>query len=760
MEKQTDYIMLSTYKNTFGHTYKTVNNKQLFNTKIPDGWDIINNKYLIIIENKQKFNKKYYQEGLKQLIKYYNIAISSEKYIKNKYKIYLILGFGNNEETFKYYIFDDKKNITTLTIKCLYDIIFNDINSSSSDIQEIKINSSEEQNRTSNAQKIHNLLVKNFCFDKSNELYDILTIILLSFNDNELIEYYKHKDVSITNIDFKERIINVAKEYLENTSYYEKYFNAIRSTKFNYCFNICKTIYETYKNDPYSISSLYQQFKKYNKLTQDKNETWTEKPICDIMFKECEYYIKYLLNKQINDELITILDPCIGSNNLIKNFVKHYRNNIFIKGYEINKKTALFSNLDLTLSNFNNKTILPKDSMLSNNYELKNNICICNPPYTKNISNYEAIEFLAKFTHCSDMCCFIFPKQQITRDNLNKFKQEIIDNHYVTKVIYLGNKIFKTIANIDIIIIVTMNKNIYKQVYNKDYDNTLYIDLSKLSNNKYYKKVIRGSVYELTNLGKEYINNYYKLLNNENIEQTDIETYKYKIDSVKDWFYKIEQDNSEEYIKKMLLLQYCDKLKKEYIKSIDDIKTNILNNINIEYDKQLINSQNDNLITDNKYNYIIDNVINEQKQINKLNFKQYKLNELLESIKLNKDKYFVIKNCENGDIPLYGAAKENKPVISINNYSIDTDNYNDDIVKNNGVITINKNGSVGYCFRRKGKFAITSDLNIYKETELGKNILSDINLELIEQQLISQYSYTNKLTNKKFDDTIVFVIIT
>lgn len=53
-EKNTDYFMQIEYTKVFGHNYHTEFNKELFDTKYPDGWDIINNEVLIIIENKKK----------------------------------------------------------------------------------------------------------------------------------------------------------------------------------------------------------------------------------------------------------------------------------------------------------------------------------------------------------------------------------------------------------------------------------------------------------------------------------------------------------------------------------------------------------------------------------------------------------------------------------------------------------------------------------------------------------------------------------
>jgi len=56
-EKNTDRIFLNYWNKIFNHIYKTNNNRDLFDKKIPDGYDIIN-KNLFIIENKKDYKDK------------------------------------------------------------------------------------------------------------------------------------------------------------------------------------------------------------------------------------------------------------------------------------------------------------------------------------------------------------------------------------------------------------------------------------------------------------------------------------------------------------------------------------------------------------------------------------------------------------------------------------------------------------------------------------------------------------------------------
>lgn len=119
-KKLTDMLMLNKYKSVFCHKYHTENNKEIFKNNIPDGWDILDNKILIIIENKRNINK--INEAKKQILKYYNEM--NEEY-KNM-QIYLILSFGISEENFIYKIFNkdlQEVNETLETIKTSLNIV-------------------------------------------------------------------------------------------------------------------------------------------------------------------------------------------------------------------------------------------------------------------------------------------------------------------------------------------------------------------------------------------------------------------------------------------------------------------------------------------------------------------------------------------------------------------------------------------------------------------------------------------------------------
>ena len=342
-------------------------------------------------------------------------------------------------------------------------------------------------NNSVSIQHIHDILVSNFHFDKAEELHDILTIIISSFLSEDIVEYYTIKDKMI-NKEFIDLLINNAKEILGNN--YDKYLDSIQKTEFKNSFEVCRTIYDTYKSDPMLISKLFQQFKKYNSYSLSKNEIWTEPEIARIMFHE--------LSKLINtNESITISDPCVGGGNLIREFMKNC-SNLTIKGCEINKRLSMNLKLDLIINGFNSDHIYNNDYFDIDVNLLTSDCSIVNPPYTKKISKHDCLEFVNRTLTHSKYCSYIIPKNKLLTER--KELERLIENHSVISIIELG-EIFKSVASTGDIIILTCSSN-------KTNDKTKYINISNLANE--HKKVIRSNEYKFTDKGNELLNSYYE----------------------------------------------------------------------------------------------------------------------------------------------------------------------------------------------------------------------------------------------------------
>ena len=662
--------------------YNTNGNKELFNNKIPDGW-LLKDNNLLIIENKPE--QKQYNEGLKQLLKYCKIVTENNN---EKYNIYCILSIGITEEDhvlnyFKY----NEQHFNKVKENMIKNIFSNVV-------------------KTYNCQSIHNILVQNFHFDKAEELHDIITIIISSFTNDELVKYYKLNDEMVTK-DFIILLTENAKELLGNG--YNKYLKVIQETEFRNAFKICKIIYSAYRNDSHIISNLFQQFKKYNSYTLSKNEIWTEPEICKIMFNELNQIIKNNLHKNNNDEL-TICDPCIGGGNLLMKFMKNY-NNLYIKGCDTNKHLLMNNKLELIIKGYNVDNIYCNDYHDIDNKRLLSDITICNPPYSKNISKHNCLEFVNKSLEHSQYCCYIIPKNKFITEK-KEFKK-LITNHTILKIINIG-EIFKTVSTGDIIIFTASKDKLDVK--------TKYIDLSEIS--KEYIKIIRHDEYTFTERGLILLNDLY----NNNLKT----------------------------------IEYIPTIKQPYP---NDLNSSLLNNIK----SNIVNSYENGLktlfsvyVNNERKEIIMNEIINQINDINKCNSVEEILmlssnNNALNKIKLIdyfelvKFKPITLSKIENGLYPIYGSSKEDEPIKYINTYTIDTNGEN--------WIQLNKDGSAGYCFIRNGKFSMNSHCLLLKVKNNYKDVINlDDNINILSLQISNMgFGFDKAINNDRLNNIEVYL---
>ena len=621
MEKQTDRLALNYFESVYNRVYHTENNKELFGSLIPDGW-LYDEDNLLIIENKQSVQQE--KEAKQQLEKYITVA----KQCEDINSIYCMFCSGTSQEEFTIKYYND----------CLQPIKEQEV---------VKVFKRQAKTNSSiSPQQIHNMLVKNFHYEKPNELYDVLLIVLLSFTDKQLVQYY-----NITNHDEFDKVdkqfVNILCQNVLDTlgKQYEKYTEAIKHTEFTNVFNTCKTIYEAYNTNYNIVGSLLDQFKKYKQdYTTNKNEVWTDKDIATLMFNEVKPLCNYLVNKF---GYINVFDPCVGGGNLLKPFINEYNNKVKLYGCDILKHYTMLNKLELLINNIQGE-FYNVDYMEINNKDLPQNvITICNPPYSKNISKYEAIEFLAKSSSHSLMCCYIFPLSQLKKSICKQYRNAILTNHDVIKVLKMGSKLFYTstgfIGTGDIAIVITMKKTTKPKL-------TLIYDLSLYGNER--KKIPHGGV----------------IISKQGLKV--LEDYKHNILTP-----EIKQltTNSLTWIDDDGLTMDEDKLRELY------------KNISIKLLKQRINNMIDN--NENKTVNIRDELEQINNDVNTMIFKQVKLNEL-----------FAFVNKCNGvgeNIPKYGATQSNKPVSCCNVYNYCVPN-NEDL--NNYVWFVSTgDGAAGYC---------------------------------------------------------------
>ena len=242
-EKVTDFDMLNRFKEVFGYVYNTKGNKELFGSKIPDGWFIFefeNKKDLMVIENKRNVSDK--RKGLEQLKTYYSLIKNKKDYSN----IYLVLGLGSDSD-FGYTIYkiqDHKMKKTDLT--------FEDLD--------------KPQKQPFNVKEIHefnNIMWKNGIRPSRTEKILFVSAILLTLKvDSNFIKKF--------NAETEDSII--AKEMMKTLEGYYKDINFIKSFEFinSYCkSNIFYKLFESLDKDLRSfnrdiLNLFYNEFLKYS----------------------------------------------------------------------------------------------------------------------------------------------------------------------------------------------------------------------------------------------------------------------------------------------------------------------------------------------------------------------------------------------------------------------------------------------------------------------------------------------------------------
>ena len=214
----------------------------------------------------------------------------------------------------------------------------------------------------------------------------------------------------------------------------------------------------------------------------------------------------------------------------------------------------------------------------------------------------------------------------------------------------------------------------------------------------------------------------------------------------------IDYSNDGFEIRKKLRIKISEPKPKEQIRNLNytddwNFKKELEIPDNLDKMIQIYNSEYNNTI--NKINIMKLEPIN----MNQFNINKYKLSDLFEVLKI---KTFITNKTTDGDIPLYGATQLNNPVKFINDYSIDTNEYNDLLVKRYGVFCINKtgDGGAGISFIRKGRFALNSTVICCK---MKINITLD-NAAFISYQLHNNFNHSNSLNSTKFNEIEVYLL--
>ena len=457
-EKNTDHFMQSLYQSVFNVMYHTEGNNEYFNSKIPDGWDIIDNVF-IIIENK-KLNKQK-KEGQNQLFSYYDNLPDN---VKSNYIVYLILGLGNTEKTFKTIIYDNNKTELDITLE---------------DIKK------QVNQPTFDKNEIHNL--NQYLYDnsitlsKSQKTLFVAAILICLKIDKDILSDYEE---GTNNYLIADKMINVINNYYEDKTF-SNMFSFIKKSIHNrhiyHIFNLLTIDIKKYGKD--ILNEFYSEF-----CAWDRNNdallgiVLTPDDIVDLMItKSFDYYYQFNNNKDIK-----LIDFCTGTGSFL---IKGSKYTNLLYGCECGDERYSLAKCNFILNNLDYSNLKYESCFNVNYHSNYFDVSIINPPFSNRCQdeynnndtigwrNYDQeqkfIMYQVELLRENGIGCCIVPRSNFNNNIkcTNEFKQVLLNNVQVLEIINCNSKVFVPNANVECAIL------IYRKIKINDYQ-TKIIDYS------------------------------------------------------------------------------------------------------------------------------------------------------------------------------------------------------------------------------------------------------------------------------------------
>ena len=467
-EKNTDYYMQKEYELVFKHEYHTETNSELFDSLIPDGWDIINDT-LIIIENKRLIKDK--TKGRDQLFNYYDN-------IKDNH--YQTLGLGCNKKSFRYVIYDSNKNETTLTLDNIYDSLH------------IKPKIDEKEIRALNQYFYDN----SINLSKSQKTLFIASVLIcLKINENILNDY----DDSCDSYLIADKMIDIISNYYSNQLFTINFYFIKKSMHNKHLYHIFNTIKNDIKKYGKDIlNQFYSEFCIWDRNNDGKmGIVLTPDDIVDLMVtKSFDYY--YQFNKDNQHKDIKLIDFCTGTGSFLIKGSK-FTNSLY--GCEIGDERYSLAKCNFILHDLDCNN-LRYNSCFNEKYESNYfDISIINPPFSNkcqdelnpnNTTNWKSytkeqrfIMYQIELLKENGIGCCIVPRNNFNNNIKanNEFKKFLMNYCQILEIINCNSKVFIPNANVECTIL------IFRKYNNCEINNDFINDVNNALNN-YQTKII------------------------------------------------------------------------------------------------------------------------------------------------------------------------------------------------------------------------------------------------------------------------------
>ena len=532
-EKITDSKLLDEFQKVFGCYYNTEGNNKLFGSKIPDGHFIFNNN-IVIIENKKLTRDL--KNALKQALKYYDLV----KINNNFDNYWLVIGTGTilNFDYVIYKVENDKPVKTDKRIKDL--------------------KNNFEINLVFDKKIVHKfnqyMYDNNISLPKSQKTLFVASILLcLKINPNFLKDF----DSKINNYTIADKMIQTINEYYKDVVFTNS-FEFIKGSLTNKHLFKLFSFLTNYSNIATSdiLKDFYEEFMKWDKNNESSlGIVLTPHDIVQIMVNN--------LHIQESD---SVLDCCTGTGSFLLETGKSTKK---LFGCENNEERYALAKCNFILNNYD-ISHLYHNNCFDQYFEQVDKV-ILNPPFNVNSDDDSKIDdilgwrdfkkeqkfvlYLLQHLKENGIGCFIIPRNNFNNSTKASqlFKQKLIKNFTILKIINCNSKVFAPVASVECTICVVQKKiikNYETEIIDYSDDGFVIKDKFRIKNKeaniKNYKKILKLEDdwnYQIQINDKIDI----KLI----IEKNELEKYKNEIDErikyIKSQIHYYNGNNNDQY---------------------------------------------------------------------------------------------------------------------------------------------------------------------------------------------------------------------
>lgn len=433
-EKKVDYEMQRRFKLATGIMYETKTNSELFESKIPDGWIIIDDK-LIIIENKKDI--KLFNSTIKQLKTYLSIA---RKHFHGE--IILMCGFGPIN-TFRYGLYNtDWKLLDNQSLEQFKTTII--------------------EKYTDQIHKLNQYLYDNSInLPKTQKTLFIASCLIVLKIDSAFIEHYSLDTVCPSNeIVISNKMLELINGYykdLDFTSQFNFITTSLNNKHLSYILKLLESIIKNNKHNTDILNRFYSEFCLWDRNNESSlGIVLTPDDIVNIMVEDL-----HLTDKS------QVLDFCTGTGSFLVKCGK-YTNNLIgvennIERYTLAKCNFILHNLDTTNLHYNscfNTNLVQYDNVIINppfNVKCTDDLSESNITEWKSFTNEQRfIMYAVEHLKDNGIGCIIVPRSNF--NNTKKFKEQFLKFVTPLKFYKCNSKLFEPIASVECVIVTFIKK--------------------------------------------------------------------------------------------------------------------------------------------------------------------------------------------------------------------------------------------------------------------------------------------------------------